>query len=235
MPAQTLETAVPPPRAPGPCARTQEIDLPRLDPHLAQQFRDIGGKLPELWSNGQLQPDQQKELLRALIRRVILTRPQPESLEIAIVWISGAVTRLTVHPTVGRSTNLADYDRVVARVEQLVLEGHSNREIARRLAAEGFRSARHTPLAVRLVQTIRYERGLPSAWQQARGLDQVDGCWTVPGLARALGISRHRIYDLIHAGTIRARQQPSTGRFLIADDPMLLDNVRAQFKAHRLT
>ena len=213
----------------------QETDLPRLDPTLAQQFRDVGTTLPELWRSGHVQPDQQKELLRALIRRVILTRPQPDCIEIAVVWISGAVSRLTVHPTVGRSKNLGDYDQVVARIEQLVDEGYSNREIARRLAAEGFRSAHHTTLPVRLVQTVRYERGLPSAWQQACGLDQVDGCWSVPGLARTLGVSRHWIYDQIHAGAIHAHRQSSTDRFLIADDPLLVEGLRARLQAHRLS
>jgi DNA invertase Pin-like site-specific DNA recombinase len=213
----------------------QASDVPRLDPTVAQQFRDVGASLPALWRSGQLRPEHQKELLRALIRRVVLTRPQPDRLEIAIVWISGAVSRLTVHPTVARTRDLSAYDRLVVRVRQLTAEGHANREIARRLAAEGFRSAYRATLPVRLVQTIRAEHGIPSAWQQLRGQDRSAGCWTVPGLARAVGTSRYWIYRQIDAGRLAAERQPVTGRILIADDPTLLDRLRIQLQlAHGL-
>jgi DNA invertase Pin-like site-specific DNA recombinase len=208
----------------------QASDVPRLDPAVAQRFRDLGATLPTLWRSGQLRPEHQKDLLRALIRRIVLTRPQADRLEIAIVWISGAISRLTVHPTVARSRALSDYDRLVARVRQLATEGHADREIARRLAAEGWRSAHHRVLPLRLVRTIRAEHGLPSAWQQVRGQDRSAGWWTAPGLARAVGASRYWIYRQVDAGRLAAQCQPGTGRLLIADDPTLLDRLRAQLR-----
>ena len=60
-----------------------------LDPALRAQLRDLGQHLPALWASGRLMPAHQKELLRSLIRRVILARPTPARLEVTILWVSG--------------------------------------------------------------------------------------------------------------------------------------------------
>jgi DNA invertase Pin-like site-specific DNA recombinase len=212
----------------------QETVVPRLDPALAQQLRDLGGSLPALWRSGRIPPEHQKALLRALIRRVVVTRWQPDRVELTIVWISGAVSHVTAQPRVGRSTDLGGYGQIVARVQALAAAGVADREIARRLLAEGYASARRTALPVRLVQTIRSERRFPSRWQQERGQVQVDGCWTVPGLAHALGTSRYWLYRQIDAGRISAHRQAQTSRYLIDHTPTLVETLRAALPPHRL-
>ncbi len=66
---------------------------PALDPALRAQLRDVGPRLPELWASGRLTVIHKKELLRSLIRRVILTRPAADRIAIRIVWVSGATPR----------------------------------------------------------------------------------------------------------------------------------------------
>jgi len=73
---------------------------PALDPALAAQVRDLGRRLPELWASGRQTPVQQKEMLRSLIRRVIVTRPVPDTLDAKVVWVSRAATSLTLHPPI---------------------------------------------------------------------------------------------------------------------------------------
>jgi DNA invertase Pin-like site-specific DNA recombinase len=53
---------------------------PALDPALRAQLADLSTQLPALWQSGRLQPEQQKTLLRSLIRRVHLSRPIPVSM-----------------------------------------------------------------------------------------------------------------------------------------------------------
>ncbi len=72
-----------------------------FDPALRVQIQDPGTRLPALWRSGRLDPEQQKELLLSLIRRVVLARPAPETVEVSIVWVSGAVTRRPVQAPVG--------------------------------------------------------------------------------------------------------------------------------------
>jgi len=67
--------------------------IPELTAEMKAQLQDLGRHLPELWASGRLTPAQQKEVLRSLIRRVILTRPTPDTVEARVVWVSGAPRR----------------------------------------------------------------------------------------------------------------------------------------------
>jgi hypothetical protein len=205
---------------------------PPLDPALRRQLQDLGVHLPALWASGHLRPEQQKALLRSLIRRVVLTRPAPEMVEITIVWVSGALSRLTVQPPLNRSANLHNYEEIVARVADLSAQGYTDREIARRLAAEGFRSAHRRALPLSLVRAIRAAQGSPSLYEQLRTHGHVDGYWTVGGLARLLGVGRRWVQWQITAGHLPARQHPLTKHHLIADDPHLIAQLRARLAPH---
>lgn len=94
-----------------------------LDPVLRAQLRDLGHALPAWWTSGRLTPTQQKALLRSLIRRVLVARPVPDTIEATVVWVSGAVTPLTVHPPILRGAEMSDYPAFVARVLALGAEG----------------------------------------------------------------------------------------------------------------
>jgi DNA invertase Pin-like site-specific DNA recombinase len=201
---------------------------PPLDPALRVQLRDLSTHLSALWTSGRLTPAHQKELLRSLIRRIVLTRPHAETVEAMVVWVSGAMTALTVHPPVHRSADLADYARLLARVAELSAAGYQDRAVAQRLTAEGFRSARSPHVPPTLVTRIRRQQGHASLTTQFRGQDHIAGHWTVWGLSRALHVDRNRLYVRMHAGRIPATRHPLTGHYLIPDDPALLEHLRAQ-------
>jgi hypothetical protein len=216
-------------------ARQQEAraTAPVLDAHLREQLRNLSAALPSLWAAGRVPLDQQQELLRSLIRRVILTRPAPETVEVAVVWVSGALSRLTVRPPVGSSTQLHDYEQLVERIRVLSAEGCTDRAIARQLAVEGFQSAHRTVLPLSLVETIRRRHGFPSLYERYRRERYTEGCWTVGGLAQALGVDVPWVQQQIAAGRIPARQHPHTKHHLIPDNPELLDVLRKRAAAWR--
>ncbi len=81
---------------------------PVLDPTVHAQLAEVSTHLPALWGSGRLQPEHQKALLRSLIRRVILSRPEPARIELRIVWVSGALTPLALAPPVYRTCELGD-------------------------------------------------------------------------------------------------------------------------------
>jgi DNA invertase Pin-like site-specific DNA recombinase len=200
---------------------------PTLDPELRAQLADLGAQLPALWHSGRLRPEQQKALLRSLIRRVHLSRPVPARLELRIVWVSGAVTPLTLTPPTYRTTELGDYADLARRVLALSAEGHADATIAAQLSAEGFRAARQGPVTAGLVGKIRRARGALGVRQQFRVQEQIAGYWTIHGLARALGVRRTWLYDRVRAGALPATRHPVTGHYLIRDDPDLLAALRA--------
>ena len=87
-----------------------EPSEPDLDSTVRAQLHDVGRQLPILWASGRLNPAHKKTLLRTLIRRVILARPQPDRIEIKVVWVSGAFSVLEAHPPIHRTVDLSDYE-----------------------------------------------------------------------------------------------------------------------------
>jgi hypothetical protein len=184
--------------------------------------------LPTLWTSGRLTPAHKKDLLRALIRRVVVTRPRPDSVEATIVWVSGVTTRLTVQPPVAHAIDLSSYDRLVARLVELVAAGYQDHAIAEQLTAEGFRSAHYAHVPITLVTRLRRQQHQPSLTTQFRGREKIDGQWTVWGLSRALAVDRNWLYTRIKTGALPATRHPLIGHYLILDEPQLLDQLEAQ-------
>jgi DNA invertase Pin-like site-specific DNA recombinase len=199
---------------------------PGLDPTLRAQLSDLGRQLPDLWESERLTLAQKKELLRSLIRRAILDRPTPDTIAVKVVWVSGAVSVLAVQPTLLRGRDLGDYADLVARILELGTAGYHDREIAQRLSAEGFRSARRPDVPRMLVEKVRAEHGQVSLTEQFRRQDKIDGCWTTGGLCRSLNVHYEWLRRRIQDGTVPAIRHPMTGKYLIADDPTLIERLK---------
>jgi hypothetical protein len=136
----------------------------------------------------------------------MLSRLEQDAVEAKIVWISGAYSIVRVRPPVlHRTTQLGNYEELVARILELAAEGHQDTEIARRLTKEGFRSARLPYVTRPLVEKIRTKHGQPSITGSQHSCEKIDGCWSVPGLARPLGTSESWLRAKIAQGAIPAR------------------------------
>ncbi len=222
----------------GEAAESFERERPpvELDPAVRAQLSDLGKRLPELWDSGRLSAEHKKELLRSLIRRAVLSRPKSDSTEIRIVWISGAVSTLSVGQPLRRVRDLSNYEEMVERILALAAEGHTDAKIARALTEEGFRAARSREgIPKGFVRDVRRERGVSSLFETLKGRERLEGSWTVLGLAKELGVSQNRIYRLIHGGALAAGRHPKTGRYLVADDPELIAGLRRRFAANERT
>jgi DNA invertase Pin-like site-specific DNA recombinase len=207
--------------------------VPVLDAALRVHLQAVGQHLPELWTSGHLTPEQQKALLRSLIRRVILTRPQPDEIEAQVVWVSGAMTRLSIRPPVQLTRDLRDYEQLLARLRTLSEQGYHDGEIAAQLTAEGFRSARSPAVLPSLVKRLRSAGGIVSVTAQFRRQEKIEGCWTIWGLARALQVDRNWLYAKIHEGTLPAHRHPVIGHYLIPDDPQVFQWLAAHVPSRR--
>jgi DNA invertase Pin-like site-specific DNA recombinase len=207
---------------------TRQPSAPTLSPEMRAQLQTLGRTLPGLWAGGHFSPAQQKELVRSLIRRVIVTRPVPDTVEAKVVWVSGAVTLLHVHPPILRQTDVGDYRHFVERVLALGAAGYQDREIAQRLTAEGFRSARSARIPPGLIGDLRRARGQISLTEQFQTQAKLDGQWTGFGLAQELAVHRNWLYTRIRNGTLPATRHPVIGHYLIPDAPEVLATLRAQ-------
>jgi DNA invertase Pin-like site-specific DNA recombinase len=200
-----------------------------LDPALREQLADFGKHLPKLWESGKLCVEHKKELLRSLISRVILSRPEQQNIEARIVWISGAVSTLSVRTPIRRARDLRDYEVLVGEILAMNAEGYPDSKIARRLTEEGFHSARgEEGVPTRFVTEVRRQHGQGSVSKMLKSQEKLEGCWTVLGLARELRVDRGRIYKLIRRGILPTQRHPQTGNHLIKDDPELIAELRTQ-------
>jgi hypothetical protein len=144
------------------------------------------------------------------------------------VWISGAVTPVAIHPPIQQASQVSGYEQLVARVLALGAKGYATPEIAQRVTAEGFRSARSPRIPASLVATIRQAHGQITVTEQFKTQAKVDGQWTVFGLARELAVHRNWLYARIRTGALPAIRHPVSGHYLIPDAPELLATLRAQ-------
>jgi hypothetical protein len=202
-----------------------------LDDELRRQVREVGPRMPELWTSGRLSVVHKKELLRCLIRRILLTRPVADEVEVKVVWISDAVSVLKVRPPIWRTADIGGYEQVVARVRELSAAGYQDVEIARQLSDAGFRGARSPGLDAQAVGKIRRKLGQVSLTGQYHRQAQVDGQWTVSGLARHLGVTYDWLYRRIRRGQLRAELHPLTKQYLIADEPAQIAALQADVRA----
>jgi len=207
-----------------------ELIPPHLTPQMREQFRHISDALPSLWQSGQLSNAQKKELLRALISRVILKRSAADTVEVKIVWVSGHYSIEYAHPPIRRECDVSNYDGMVARIHELWENGLDDEQIAAQLASEGFRSARSVAVSRLAVQKVRLDRGWYLPLHQSRNALELNGCLTVNGLAKRLDVDKNWVYRHIYQGEIDPqyiKRDPQSKVYLIRDDPQTIEYIRS--------
>ncbi len=174
--------------------------------------------------------------MRSLVARVILTRTKPDEVEVKIVWVSGHFSVQQVTPPIHRQQDVSRYTEFVARLHTLYEHGYTDAHMASQLTGEGFHTACNHAVSSRTVLTIRRQHGWVSHYHRHRRADQVEGQWTIHGLAKALGVDRDWFYRRIYAGRLRApdvERLPGYGNYVIRDDPALLQRLRDEVAATR--
>lgn len=193
---------------------------------LREQFQHLSQTLPQLWSV--LAFEQKKELLRSLISRVILKRVTPEKVEVKIIWISGHYSVAYAQQTVRRQQDITGYDEMVKQIHQLWQKGLNDKEIAGKLTAEGFHSARSPGISPRVVMKTRLARGWYITPERRYNVRALEGYITVRELAARLGVHKGLVYRFIRSGVIAPqyilRQYQNT--YMIQDEPMLIEQLK---------
>jgi DNA invertase Pin-like site-specific DNA recombinase len=209
----------------------QALPHPTLAPDLREQLLHIAETLPALWREDHLTNEHKKLLLRSLIARVILTRIAPDRVEVKIVWVSGHFTVVQVTPPVHRHADVQGYAALVARVEALWQQGHTDAAIAAQVTQEGFSAARGPRIDAQAVRKIRQRHGWESHYHRYYQADRIDGYWTLPGLAKELEADPGWLYRQVYRGTIPLadmRRITPDGGYLIRDDPHLLALLKSK-------
>jgi DNA invertase Pin-like site-specific DNA recombinase len=212
--------------------------FPTLAPELRQQLEQIGPALPALWRSGKISNEHKKRLLRSLISRVIATKIAVDLIEIKIVWVSGHFSLAQVIPPIHRQSDASNYPELLARIDLLTKQGLTDPEITAQLTREGFHTARRGAVTVATIHKLRSRDDQVSAsvLHQHRKVAMVNGYWTIPGLTRELGVGDNWLYSRIRQGRFSEadiQQLPNYRVYLIRNDPVLLERLRAEAVASR--
>jgi hypothetical protein len=192
--------------------------------------RQLADDLPGLWAASTTTVIDRKEVLRAVIERVVLrVLGESEQVQVDITWAGGHVTRDVICRPVQRLEQLSTYARVCAEVTAGVQAGESAAVTVARLNALGLRSPRGIGWSLPVVRELTARLGLRRAHGRpsARGPNGHEGVWGIPALARALDMPAGTLYEWVERGEVPAERLAS-GRLRIHTDAALMERLRAR-------
>lgn len=179
----------------------QQVPAIELPEKLRLAFVNVGKNLPELWSKT-ISQAQKKAFLRCLIDKVVIHRPEPDTVHIRIIWQGGQNTIIDIPVTVGSLSRLSSAKAMKDKIIMLSQEGKSDESIAQQLTEEGFRSPMKQEVLVSTVRIIRIKQRILRNTSQSHPR-RIQGFLTVPQLSQVTNIPPHWIYDKIHNGQIQ--------------------------------
>ena len=200
-----------------------------LSEELQTAFKAIGQHLPALWHHELLSQQQRKALLRCLIDKVVMHRPEPETVQARIVWRGGETTTLSIPVPVGSLKDLAGAQEMERIILARSAQGILDEVIADELTAQGYRSPMHSFVLPSTVKIIRLRQRQFLVRHQSHPR-HVDGSLTLSQIANMLDIAPHWIYDRINNGTIQITKDPTTRLYLFPDEPATLDGFKQLVK-----
>jgi hypothetical protein len=187
----------------------------------------LAHNIPALWQAPTTTPAARQEMVRQIIRRVVVAgEGMSERLQITIAWVGGGTTAGVITRPISRIAHLRDYPRLCARLRALAQAGYSTMQITACLAREGCRSPKQAkPFSrqsvVELMQRLavhhpRSRRRLPLRQHE----------WWLSDLARAVGVSHSTLHRWRQCGWLQARWHPHSKRWVAWADEAELQHLK---------
>jgi DNA invertase Pin-like site-specific DNA recombinase len=176
-----------------------------------EQIRGLASDLPQLWKAETTTAEDRKRVVRLLIERVVVAvQGQSEQVSLTIHWAGGNSTQHQMVRTVGSYRQLADYQRLCQRIDELRALGKSMEVVAGCLNAEGFRppkrAQRFTGGMVSGMLARRCEGGPRANKEERVAAELKKGEWLLGELARYLGMPQTTLHRWRKAGWVSARK-----------------------------
>jgi hypothetical protein len=187
--------------------RAQPLSLTDAD---RTQILSLGEDLPRLWNAATTTAAERKQILRLLLREVVLDqRRERGQVWIRIVWQTGATSEHCIPRCVHAYTEYAALERLQARVRELNAAQKMDGEIATSLNAEGLVSARGRPFSGAEIHLLRKRWGIPTVkinGKEANPQRWPDGTYSVQGAAKVLTITAQTVFKWLRKGRLTGQQ-----------------------------
>jgi hypothetical protein len=180
-----------------------------------EQIRSLAEDLPALWHAAGTTAADRQRIVRLLIEEVVVgVQGESERVDVTIRWAGGECSRHELVRPVQRYEQMADYGRLLMRIDELRKEGRTLAEVAVRLNEEGFRPPKRAAVFNKgLVAGLmaKGERGGPRPRSLADGQLLTADEWLLSDLARHLGMPQPTLHRWIRVGWVQARKLPTPG------------------------
>ena len=175
------------------------------------QVISLGEDLPQLWNATTTTAAERKEILRLLIKEVVLDQHRERGrVWIRMVWQTGATSEHSIRREVRAYTDYADLDHLAARLRALVADRKMDGEIAAILNTEGLLSARGRQFSGGEIHLLRKRWGIATVkinnGKEANPRRWPDGTYSVQGAAEALSITPQTVFDWLQKGRLSGEQ-----------------------------
>ena len=183
------------------------------------QIRALASDLPAVWAAPTTTSADRRRIARLLLERVAVTVDKAsERVDVVLHWVGGTAREHTIHRSVTRYCQQADYPRLVERLRELCTGRLDSATIADRLNAAGFRPPKRTDrFTGAMVQKLTARLGLARRERHGTATGLGPDEYRPMGLARRLGISRDTVRRWLRSGWLDVRRDEDGHHVIWAD------------------
>jgi hypothetical protein len=196
-------------------ARFGRNQLEGLSAGEREQIRALARDLPALWqAPGTTAADRQR-IVRLLVQEVVVTvRGESERVDVTIHWAGGSSSGHELVRPVQRYQQMADYGKIMNRIDELRKAGRTLAEVAEQLNREGFHPPKRSAIFTGgILAGLLAKRGRsgprPRVVAELGLLGEHE--WLLTDLARKLKMPPATLHRWIRVGWVHARKLPSLG------------------------
>jgi Recombinase zinc beta ribbon domain len=193
-----------------------------------EAIRHLAHDLPALWAVPTTTVVDRKEILRAVIDRIVLRAiDHTERVAAEIHWAGGAVTRDVIVRPLRRAEQLSTYGQVCAEIRRGCDAGEPLCDTVARVNALGLHTARGNAWSEQTIKDLSTRLGLrPKRRRRVHGgWDGRGERWGVTPLARAIGMPVGTLRQWIKRGDVVAERLAS-GRLVVQADAARIEQLR---------
>jgi len=192
-------------------ARFRQTHPATLSDEERELIRSLSRNLPAVWQAAATAPRDRQRIVRLLIDRVAIDiQGHTDRVDVAIDWSGGFTSQHEIVRPVLRYGQMATYERVAGRIEELRGQGLTFAQIAERLNDDGFRPVRqaetfHKDIVCRLFNKLCQARPAARRISQAAQLQQDE--WFALDLATHLEMPKNTLLEWCRRGWVQVTRQ----------------------------